>query len=62
MKKQYITPATECVEMEAQALCAASDRFTTNGTSGTGSVFDDGATGDALGKGHTSVWGDDDEE
>lgn len=61
MKKQYITPATECVEMDAQALCAASD-LTTNGSTGFGSVFDDGATGDALGKGHINVWGSDEEE
>lgn len=61
MKKQYITPATECVEMEAQALCAASE-LSTDGNGGSSPIFGDGATYDALGKGHINVWGDDEED
>ena len=58
MEKKYIKPEIQVVEVELQAMMAAS------GEDPTLSIFNEDATGDAMSKDHASnfdVWGFDEE-
>ena len=58
MKKEYITPMTEQFQVAMTAILAGSDKnpqFESNGQTGTMSLGDDNAEGEAWGKGG-SLW------
>lgn len=61
--KNYIKPQIYTLYVDAETIMAASELEGVDGTATFEQGFGDGlTTGDALGKGHISVWGDDEEE
>lgn len=61
MKKQYITPSTEVMAIEAEQIMAASITFDEGGDTGS-VIFGDGhASGDGMSKGHLDLWGDEED-
>ena len=62
MKKTYIIPSTDMVQVELQNMIALSNgalSFTTD-NQGSGDLIDQDAVSSAMGR-QTSVWGDDEE-
>ena len=60
MKKIYITPATDSVEVKLQTMIAGS--ITLNDEGGTGTLFDEDAIGDALSREIDGEWSYDEED
>ncbi len=64
MKKTYIKPTIDVVNIETEGFFAVSPlTFEEDGNNGSGTFIDDYAGGDAMSKSHSfDVWGFDDEE
>lgn len=60
MKKTYLKPAISVIDIEAESLMAAT--ITTDGNTGSGSVYGD-EIDKGLSKGHSfDLWADDEED
>ena len=60
MKKTYMIPTTELVTINSDVILTGGSLTLTN-EGGTGTVYDEDATSDALSRRNFSVWGDDEE-
>ena len=60
MKKIYMTPSTDSVEVRLQTMIAGS--LTLNEEDGTGTFFDEVAIGDALSREMDNEWSYDEED